>query len=164
MKVYSHQVPGGMMSNLMSQLEIQNATDRLGEVMAEIPKVRAEVGYPPLVTPMSQIVGTQAVFNAITGKRWSVVSKEMKDYICGYYGKAPGPMSPEVVNRVVGESDIMLDPDVVPGSLCNSMTFNELEEEIGDLAKTEEDPDVRALFPNEARTYLSKHRTSEKGR
>ncbi len=72
MKVYSHQVPGGMMSNLMSQLEVQKASDRLPEVMAEIPKVRAEVGYPPLVTPLSQIVGTQAVFNVLTGKRWSV--------------------------------------------------------------------------------------------
>ena len=161
MKVYSHQVPGGMMSNLMSQLEIQNAIDRLDDVMEEIPRVRAEVGYPPLVTPMSQIVGTQAVFNVLTGKRWSVVSKEMKDYICGYYGKAPGPMSPEVVNRVVGESDIMLDPDVAPGSLVTT-TFAELEEEIGDLAKTEEDVLMYALFPNEARTYLSKHRTSEK--
>ena len=161
MKVYSHQVPGGMMSNLMSQLGIQNAIDRLDDVMEEIPRVRAEVGYPPLVTPLSQIVGTQAVFNVLTGKRWSVVSKEMKDYICGYYGKAPGPMSPEVVNRVVGESDIMLDPDVAPGSLVTT-TFAELEEEIGDLAKTEEDVLMYALFPNEARTYLSKHRTSEK--
>ena len=161
MKVYSHQVPGGMMSNLMSQLEIQNAIDRLDDVMEEIPRVRAEVGYPPLVTPLSQIVGMQAVFNVLTGKRWSVVSKEMKDYICGYYGKAPGPMSPEVVNRVVGESDIMLDPDVAPGSLVTT-TFAELEEEIGDLAKTEEDVLMYALFPNEARTYLSKHRTSEK--
>ena len=161
MKVYSHQVPGGMMSNLMSQLEIQNAIDRLDDVMEEIPRVRAEVGYPPLVTPLSQIVGTQAVFNVLTGKRWSVVSKEMKDYICGYYGKAPGPMSPEVVNRVVGESAIMLDPDVAPGSLVTT-TFAELEEEIGDLAKTEEDVLMYALFPNEARTYLSKHRTSEK--
>lgn len=161
MKVYSHQVPGGMMSNLMSQLEIQNAIDRLDDVMEEIPRVRAEVGYPPLVTPLSQIVGTQAVFNVLTGKRWSVVSKEMKDYICGYYGKAPGPMNPEVVNRVVGESDIMLDPDVAPGSLVTT-TFAELEEEIGDLAKTEEDVLMYALFPNEARTYLSKHRTSEK--
>ena len=160
MKVYSHQVPGGMMSNLMSQLEIQNATDRLGEVMAEIPKVRAEVGYPPLVTPMSQIVGTQAVFNVITGKRWSVVSKEMKDYICGYYGKAPGRMDKEIVKKVVGNSDV-LDPDIAPGSLVTT-TFDEVAEEIGDLAQSEEDVLMYALFPNEARTYLSKHRTSEK--
>ena len=160
MQVYSHQVPGGMMSNLVSQLEVQNAVDRLPDVMKEIPKVRAEVGYPPLVTPMSQIVGTQAVFNVLTGKRWGVVSKEMKDYICGYYGKAPGPMDPEVVAKVVGDSQ-RLDPDVAPGSLVTT-TYEEVRDEIGDLAKTEEDVLMYALFPNEARTYLSKHRTSEK--
>lgn len=161
MKVYSHQVPGGMMSNLVSQLEIQNAGDRLDDVMKEIPRVRAEVGYPPLVTPLSQIVGTQAVFNVLTGKRWSVVSKEMKDYICGYYGKAPGSMSPEIVAKVVTDKDSILPPDVAPGSLVTT-TFSELEEEIGDLAKSEEDVLMYALFPNEARTYLSKHCTSEK--
>ncbi|MEG0071050.1 MAG: acetyl-CoA carboxylase biotin carboxyl carrier protein [Raoultibacter sp.] len=158
MKVYSHQIPGGMMSNLVSQLEIQNAGDRLPEVMAEIPKVRAEVGYPPLVTPMSQIVGTQAVFNVITGKRWSVVSKEMKDYICGYYGKAPGPMNKDIVAKVVGDS-LRLDPDIAPGSLVTT-TYEQMRDEIGDLAKTEEDVLMYAMFPNEARTYLSKHRTS----
>lgn len=160
MQVYSHQVPGGMMSNLMSQLEVQNAGDRLGEVMKEIPKVRAEVGYPPLVTPLSQIVGTQAVFNVLTGKRWSVVSKEMKDYICGYYGKAPGRMDKEVVAKVVGNSEI-LPPDIAPGSLVTT-TYDEVAEEIGDLAKSEEDVLMYALFPIEARTFLSKHRTSEK--
>lgn len=160
MQVYSHQVPGGMMSNLVSQLEIQNAADRLPEVMREIPKVRAEVGYPPLVTPLSQIVGTQAVFNVLTGKRWSVVSKEMKDYICGYYGKAPGRMDKDIVAKVVGNSE-MLPPDVAPGSLVTT-TYAQVEEEIGDLAKSEEDVLMYALFPNEARTFLSKHRTSEK--
>ena len=160
MQVYSHQVPGGMMSNLVSQLEIQKAGDRLPEVMREIPLVRAEVGYPPLVTPMSQIVGTQAVFNVLTGKRWSVVSKEMKDYICGYYGKAPGHMDEEIVKKVVGDSSI-LPPDVAPGSLVTT-TYDEVAEEIGDLAKTEEDVLMYALFPNEARTYLSKHRTAER--
>lgn len=160
MKVYSHQVPGGMMSNLMAQLEVQNALDRLDDVMKEIPKVRAEVGYPPLVTPMSQIVGTQAVFNVITGKRWGVVSKEMKDYICGYYGKAPGPMDQEIVRKVVGDSQV-LDPHVAPSSLVTT-TYDSVAEEIGDLAKTEEDVLMYALFPHEARTYLSKHRTSER--
>ena len=144
MQVYSHQVPGGMMSNLVAQLEGQNAADRLPEVMAEIPKVRAEVGYPPLVTPMSQIVGTQAVFNVLTGKRWSIVSKEMKDYICGYYGKAPGRMDKDVVAKVVGNSQI-LPPDVAPGSLVTT-TFDEVAEEIGDLAKSEEDVLMYALF------------------
>jgi oxaloacetate decarboxylase alpha subunit len=160
MKVYSHQVPGGMMSNLMSQLEVQHAADRLPEVMAEIPKVRAEVGYPPLVTPLSQIVGTQAVFNVLTGKRWSVISKEMKDYICGYYGKAPGRMDKEIVEKVAGGSEI-LDPNIAPGTLVTT-TYDQLAEEIGDLAQSEEDVLMYALFPNEAKTYLSKHRTSEK--
>lgn len=160
MKVYSHQVPGGMMSNLVSQLETQKARHRLPEVMAEIPKVRAEVGYPPLVTPMSQIVGTQAVFNVLTGKRWSVISKEMKDYVCGYYGKAPGRMDPEIVAKVAGSSEL-LPPDVAPGSLVTT-TYDEVAAEIGDLAKSEEDVLMYALFPNEARTYLNKHRTSER--
>ncbi len=160
MKVYSHQVPGGMMSNLISQLEVQKAGDRLNEGMNEIPKVRAEVGYPPLVTPLSQIVGTQAVFNVLTGKRWSVVSKEMKDYICGYYGKAPGRMDKDIVAKVAGNAEI-LDPSVAPGSLVTT-TYDQVAEEIGELAKSEEDVLMYALFPNEARTYLSKHRTSEK--
>ena len=159
MKVYSHQVPGGMMSNLISQLEIQNATDRLDEVMREIPRVRAEVGYPPLVTPMSQIVGTQAVFNVLTGSRWSVVSKEMKDYLCGFYGKAPGPISPEIYKKVVGNAEV-LPPDVAPASLATA-TFDQVAEEIGDLATSEEDVLMYALFPNEARTFLSKHRATE---
>ena len=160
MQVYSHQVPGGMMSNLTSQLEMQNASDRLPEVMREIPRVRAEVGYPPLVTPMSQIVGTQAVFNVLTGKRWGVVSKEMKDYICGYYGKTPGNVAPEILQKVVGKADV-LPVDVAPSSLVTT-TYSEVEEEIGDLAQSEEDVLMYALFPNEARTFLSKHRSSEK--
>lgn len=160
MRVYSHQVPGGMMSNLMSQLEIQKATDRLGEVLEEIPRVRAEVGYPPLVTPMSQIVGTQSVFNVLTGKRWSVVSKEMKDYVAGYYGKAPGPMEPEVVAKVLGDTK-PLDPNVAPASLATT-TYDEIAAEIGDLATSEEDVLMYALFPNEARTYLEKHRKTPK--
>ncbi|MBQ6453636.1 MAG: acetyl-CoA carboxylase biotin carboxyl carrier protein [Coriobacteriales bacterium] len=160
MRVYSHQVPGGMMSNLISQLEAQKARDRLPDVMAEIPRVRAEVGYPPLVTPMSQIVGTQAVLNVITGKRWSVVPSEMKDYMLGLYGKAPGAFDESIRSKVIGDAK-PLDPNVAPGSLVTT-TFDEVAAEIGDLAKSEEDVLMYALFPNEARTYLSKHRTVEK--
>ncbi len=155
MQVYSHQVPGGMMSNLVSQLEEQNASDRLGDVLEEIPRVRAEVGYPPLVTPMSQIVGTQAVFNVLTGKRWSVVSTEMKDYIAGYYGKAPGPIDEEISKKVLGDTK-PLPPDVAPGSLVTT-TYDEVAEEVGDLAQSEEDVLMYALFPNEARAFLEKH-------
>ena len=155
MEVFSHQVPGGMMSNLVSQIEQQKASDRLPDVMAEIPKVRAEVGYPPLVTPLSQIVGTQAVINVLTGKRWAVVPQEMKDYIKGLYGKAPGPMDREVVAKVLGD-DKPLAPDVRPGSLVTT-AYDAVAEEIGDLAKSEEDVLMYALFPNEARTYLTQH-------
>lgn len=156
MQVFSHQVPGGMLSNLISQLELQKANDRLPDVLAEIPRVRAEVGYPPLVTPLSQIVGTQAVINVLTGKRWAVVPQEMKDYIRGYYGKAPGPMDPQIVEKVLGDEK-PLSPDVRPGSLVTT-TYAQVEEEIGDLARSEEDVLMYALFPNEARNYLTRHR------
>ena len=155
MEVFSHQVPGGMMSNLVSQLEVQKASERLSDVLAEIPRVRAEVGYPPLVTPLSQIVGTQAVINVLTGKRWAVVPQEMKDYIKGLYGKAPGPMDRDIVSKVLGE-DEPLPPEVRPGSLVTTK-YEDVAEEIGDLAKSEEDVLMYALFPNEARTYLSQH-------
>lgn len=155
MEVFSHQVPGGMLSNLVSQLELQKATERLPDVLKEIPKVRAEVGYPPLVTPLSQIVGTQAVINVLTGKRWAVVPQEMKDYIRGLYGKAPGPMNPEIVEKVLGKEQ-PLAPDVRPGSLVTT-TYAEVEAEIGDLAHSEEDVLMYALFPNEARNYLTLH-------
>lgn len=160
MQVYSHQIPGGMMSNLVSQLEVQKAADRLDDVVKEIPRVRAEVGFPPLVTPMSQIVGTQAVFNVLTGKRWSVVSAEMKDYLCGLYGKAPGPIDLDVLRKVTGDTP-RLDPDVAPGSLVTT-TYEEVEQEIGDLARSEEDVLMYALFPLSAKAYLTKHRTSER--
>jgi len=155
MEVFSHQVPGGMMSNLVSQLEIQKASDRLPDVLAEIPRVRAEVGYPPLVTPLSQIVGTQAVINVLTGKRWAVVPQEMRDYIRGLYGKAPGPMDKDVVAKVLGKEE-PLPVDVRPGSLVTT-TYAQVEAEIGELAHEEEDVLMYALFPNEARNYLTLH-------
>ena len=159
MQVYKHQIPGGMMSNLVSQLEGQHASDRLADVVAEIPRVRAEVGFPPLVTPMSQIVGTQAVFNVLTGKRWSIVPAEMKSYLAGRYGKAPGPIDPEIMEHVMGNEEV-LPPDVAPGSLVTD-TYEQLKAEIGDLAKSEEDVLMYALFPNEARAYLTKHRSAD---
>ena len=155
MEVFSHQVPGGMMSNLISQLDVQKAGDRMPDVLSEIAKVRAEVGYPPLVTPLSQIVGTQAVLNVLTGKRWSVVPNEMKDYIRGYYGKAPGSMDLDIVAKVLsGEQPLSFD--IRPGSLVTT-TYEEVEAEVGELAHSEEDVLMYALFPNEARTYLSQH-------
>jgi len=155
MEVFSHQVPGGMLSNLVGQLELQHASERMPDVLKEIPRVRAEVGYPPLVTPLSQIVGTQAVINVLTGKRWSVIPQEMKDYIRGLYGTAPGPMDERIVEKVLG-SDKPLSADIRPGSLVTT-NYDDVAAEIGDLAHSEEDVLMYALFPNEARQYLTAH-------
>jgi oxaloacetate decarboxylase alpha subunit len=153
MQVYSHQVPGGMISNLESQLREQGALDRLPEVLEEIPIVRAEVGFPPLVTPMSQIVGTQAVLNVLSGKRWHIVPDEMKAYLRGRYGKAPGPVSPDIVERVLDDEQPI---NVRPGALLTE-TVDEYADEVGELARSEEDVLSYALFPQTARTYLEKH-------
>ncbi len=153
MQVYSHQVPGGMISNLESQLKEQSALDRLPEVLEEIPVVRAEVGFPPLVTPMSQIVGTQAVLNVLSGRRWHIVPDEMKQYLRGKYGAAPGPVSREVLLRVLeGEEPI----GVRPADLVDE-TLEDYREEIGELARSEEDLLSYALFPQTARVYLERH-------
>ena len=153
MQVYSHQVPGGMISNLESQLGEQNAIDRLPEVLEEIPIVRSEIGYPPLVTPMSQIVGTQAVLDVLSGRRWHIVPDEMKAYLRGRYGAAPGPVSKEVITRVLGDEEPIR---VRPADLV-SETLEDYREEIGELARTEEDLLSYALFPQTARPYLERH-------
>jgi len=98
-----HQVPGGMLSNLLSQLQEQDALARLPEVLSEIPRVRADLGYPPLVTPTSQIVGIQAVFNVLVGTRYGQITREVRDYVKGLYGKPPGPIDPELARKVLGD-------------------------------------------------------------
>ena len=154
MRVFSHQVPGGMISNLYSQLEEQKAVDRLPEVLEEIPRVRAEVGYPPLVTPLSQIVGTQAVLNVLSGKRWGMIPDEMKAYVRGLYGKPPGPMSPEIEKIILNNKKRITKR---PGVLIKE-TFETYAKEIGDLAKNEEDVISYAIFPKETRKYLERHK------
>jgi oxaloacetate decarboxylase alpha subunit len=153
MQVYSHQVPGGMISNLESQLSEQSALDRMPEVLEEIPIVRAEIGFPPLVTPMSQIVGTQAVLNVLSGRRWHIVPDEMKAYLRGKYGAAPGPVSHEVIERVLGGEEPI---HVRPADLIDE-TLEDYREEIGELARSEEDLLSYALFPQTARAYLERH-------
>ncbi len=98
--ILTHQIPGGMLSNLISQLEEQDAFDRLGDVLAEVPRVRADLGYPPLVTPTSQIVGIQAVINVLTGGRYRQVTREVQDYVRGLYGTPPGPIDPALLRQV----------------------------------------------------------------
>lgn len=158
MRVYSHQVPGGMISNLISQLKEQKAEERLREVLEEIPRVRAEVGYPPLVTPMSQIVGTQSVINILTGKRWQVVPDEMKSYLRGKYGRPPAPISAELLKRVLGGEQPIQGR---PADLINE-TVEQYRHEIGPLARSDEDVISYALFPNAARSYFEgRHRGAE---
>jgi len=152
MRVYDHQVPGGMISNLISQLKEQKSENRLREVLEEIPKVRAEVGYPPLVTPTSQIVGTQAVINVLTGKRWRVVPDEMKAYLRGKYGKAPGPLDPDIMRRVLGGDEPIT---CRPADLIEE-TLDQYRAEVGPLARSEEDVISYALFPNAARSFFER--------
>ena len=150
MQVYSHQVPGGMMSNLMSQLEIQKASDRLPEVMAEIPKVRAEVGYPPLVTPLSQIVGTQAVFNVLMGERYKMATKETKAVLRGEYGQTIKPMNQEIIDKVIpGEERITCR---YADMLENEM--DKLEAEMKEWKQQDEDVLSYALFPQVATDFF----------
>ncbi|EDY36576.1 Conserved carboxylase domain protein [Aciduliprofundum boonei T469] len=153
-RVLIYQVPGGMLSNLYNQLKEMKAEDKIEEVLAEVPQVRAEVGYPPLVTPLSQIVGTQAVMNVISGERWKMVTKEMRNYIKGLYGKPPGEIKEEIKKKVLGdEKPITARPaDLLePG-------FEKVKEEIGDLADNEEDVLSYALFPDVARKFFMRRK------
>lgn len=150
--VLLHQVPGGMLSNLHSQLKEQNALDRYQEVLAEVPIVRKELGYPPLVTPSSQVVGTQAIFNVLMGKRYGRVSQEVKDYCLGLYGRSPAPIDPEIMKKVIGkEQPISVRPaDLLAPAL---ETLRKEADEIG-LGQSEEDLMTYALFPNIAPRFL----------
>ena len=148
--VQLNQVPGGMMSNLANQLKEQNAIDRIREVFAEIPRVRADLGYPPLVTPTSQIVGTQAVYNVLSGARYKTITNEVKRYLQGGYGAAPGTVNADLVRQAIGNEPI---DDARPAdSLAPEM--ERLRKEIGTLAKNEEDVLTFAMFPELGREYL----------
>ncbi|HJS66353.1 MAG TPA: pyruvate/oxaloacetate carboxyltransferase, partial [Nitrospiraceae bacterium] len=102
-EILTSQIPGGMLSNLAAQLTEQNALDRIKEVLDEVPRVRKEMGYPPLVTPTSQIVGTQATLNVLTGERYKVITTETKNYFLGLYGRAPGPLDRDIMGRAIGD-------------------------------------------------------------
>jgi oxaloacetate decarboxylase alpha subunit len=149
-KTLIYQVPGGMLSNLLSQLKSQNAGDKYEEVLKEIPKVREDLGYPPLVTPLSQMVGTQAVFNILVGERYKVVPKEIKDYVKGLYGKSPVPINDDIRKKIIGNEDVV---GVRPADLLEP-GFEKAKEEIGDLAKSDEDVLSYALFEQVAKKFL----------
>ncbi|MDH7498289.1 MAG: acetyl-CoA carboxylase biotin carboxyl carrier protein [Syntrophomonadaceae bacterium] len=154
MKVFEHQVPGGMISNLVSQLEEQKALHRLPEVLEEIPRVRQDLGYPPLVTPTSQIVGIQAVLNVLMGERYKLCPGEVKDYVRGYYGKSPAPISQEVRAKIIGDEPVI---DVRPADLLEP-GWDKAVSEVGDLAESEEDVLSYTLFPQVALKFLRARR------
>lgn len=159
-RVLQYQIPGGMLSNLVSQLRDQGAEERYEEVLAEVPRVRAELGFPPLVTPSSQIVGTQATLNVILGQRYKVVPEEVKNYVRGYYGRPPAAINPEVQKAVIGtENPIECRPaDLIePG-------MEKARQEIGDLATSEEDVISYALFPQVARPFLERRARGSGGK
>ncbi len=152
--ILKSQVPGGMISNLESQLKQQNAIDRLPEVMKELPQCRKDMGYPPLVTPTSQIVGTQAVLNVLMG-RYKVISKESRDLIQGKYGKLPGPVDQELMDQVCSDKGCIT---VRPADLLEP-EWEKLKEEVKNKATDDEDVIVFALFPQVADQYLEKRGT-----
>ena len=154
----AYQIPGGMISNLMSQLDSQGKLDMFPQVLKETPRVRKDLGYPPLVTPMSQMVGAQATTNVLTGKRYQTVSKEVKSYLLGEYGKAPGKINEKVRKQVLG------DEKPFTGRYADTLGegFPKAQTEIGALAKSEEDVLSYALFPIQAENYFMKRAENEK--
>ena len=153
-----YQVPGGMLSNLISQLKQQNAEDKYYEVLEEIPRVREDFGYPPLVTPTSQIVGTQAVLNVLMGERYKMISKESKGLLRGEYGQVPGKVNEEVRKKAIGDDEVItcrpadkLEPEL-----------EKYRAEAGDLARCDEDVLSYALFPQVASKFLAEKYAEKK--
>ena len=153
-RVQINQVPGGMISNLSNQLKEQGALNRMNEVLAEIPRVREDLGFPPLVTPTSQIVGTQAVLNVLTGSRYKSITNEVKLYLQGRYGRAPGKVNDAMRKLAIGSDEII---DCRPADRLKP-EMHRLQEEIGDLANSDEDVLTYAMFPEIGRKFLDERR------
>lgn len=149
-KTLTYQVPGGMLSNLLSQLKQQGALDKYEEVLKEIPRVREDLGYPPLVTPLSQMVGTQAVFNILAGERYKMVPKEIKEYVKGLYGRSPAPINETIKEKIIGNEEVIT---VRPADLLEP-GIEKYKEEIGDLATSFEDVLSYIVFPQVAKKFF----------
>ncbi len=154
----TYQIPGGMLSNLLSQLKTLNALDRFDETLLETPLVRKDMGYPPLVTPTSQLVGTQAVQNVLSGERYKNVGAEMRAYCRGEYGKTPAPIDPEVRAKILkGEKPIEgRYAETLPADL-----FEKAQAELGDTARCEEDVLSYISFPQVAEKFFAKRKEDE---
>jgi pyruvate/oxaloacetate carboxyltransferase len=148
--VLTSQIPGGMLSNLVAQLRQQKSEDKLEAVLTEMPHVRKDLGYPPLVTPTSQIVGSQAALNVMTGKRYSVVAMETRNYVMGLYGEPPGPVSEDMKKKVLGKKEPIT---CRPADLLEP-GLDQARKEAGSFASSEEDVITYALFPEIAKDYF----------
>ena len=155
--VQINQVPGGTMSNLANQLKEQNALDRIREVFNEIPRVREDLGYPPLVTPTSQIVGTQAVYNVLAGERYKTITNEVKRYLQGGYGRPPADVNEELRRQAIGTGDYS---DERPADAL-APELDKLRADIGELATCDEDVLTFAMFPDLGREYLQQRADGE---
>ncbi|MGD8969689.1 MAG: hypothetical protein PVI07_19465, partial [Anaerolineae bacterium] len=155
-RVLQFQIPGGMLSNLVSQLRGQGAEDKYEAVLDEVPRVRADLGYPPLVTPSSQLVGTQATLNVVLGERYKVIPEEVRQYVRGYYGRPPAPIDPQVQEVAIGDEEpIDCRPaDLIPPGMERAR--EELAALLGDSASNEEDVISYALFPQVAGPFLER--------
>lgn len=153
----TYQIPGGMLSNLIAQLKSQNAIDRLDEVLEETPKVRKDMGYPPLVTPMSQMVGVQAAANVLAGERYKNISKEVKAYIKGEYGRAPGEVDPELVKKVLGDEK----PLTIRFADTLEPAFEKTKAELGETARNDEDVLSHIAFPQIAEKFFKEREERE---
>ncbi len=154
----NYQIPGGMLSNLLSQLKSLNALDKFDEALRETPAVRKDMGYPPLVTPTSQLVGTQAVQNVLAGERYKNVGAEIKAYCRGEYGRTPAPIDPEVRAKILG------DEKPIEGRYADSLptdTYEKTAEKLGDTAKCEEDVLSYIAFPSVAEKFFDARRANE---
>ncbi|MEO1946798.1 MAG: sodium-extruding oxaloacetate decarboxylase subunit alpha [Methylophilaceae bacterium] len=149
-RVLVNQVPGGMISNLSNQLKEQGSLDKMNDVLKEIPRVRKDLGYPPLVTPTSQIVGTQAVLNVMTGERYKTITNEVKNYFLGQYGKSISPMSADVQEMAIGDAKVM---DCRPADMLKP-EMEKLTSDVDRIARSEEDVLTYAMFPDIGKTFL----------
>jgi pyruvate/oxaloacetate carboxyltransferase len=148
--VLRYQIPGGMISNFISQLQQQNALDKLPQVLEEVPRVREDFGFPPLVTPSSQIVGAQAVLNVLLGERYKMATTETKNYMKGLYGRPPAPVNEEVRKKIIGEEQPV---NTRPADLLEPQ-MEEARKEIGFYAETEEDVLSYVMFPQVGKKFL----------
>ena len=148
--VLVYQIPGGMVSNFISQLRESNALDRLEEVLSEVPRVRKDLGYPPLVTPTSQIVGSQSLLNVLAGERYKMATNEVKNYLRGEYGASPAPMDQEIKKKVIGDDEVIT---VRPGDLIPPQ-IEEAKHELGVYMESMEDLLSYILFPQVAKKFL----------